>query len=58
MCLYTWGQCYAEESTATPLIYNDLVDKFWDEATGEWIDREKPPGAAILIFISEKEKTE
>ena len=51
VCLYTWGQCYAEESTATPLIYNDLVDKFWDEAAGEWTDREKPPGAAILIFI-------
>lgn len=57
VCLYTWGQCYAEKSTATPLIYNDLVDKFWDEATGEWIDREKPPGDAILIFIK-KEQTD
>lgn len=55
VCLYTWGQCYAEESTAIPLIYNDLVDKFWDEATGEWIDREKPPGDAILIFIKKEQ---
>lgn len=52
ICLYTYGQCYAEDNPSTPLIYNDLVDKFWDEDTGRWIDREKPPGDAILIFIS------
>lgn len=51
VCLYTYGQCYAEENTAYPLIYNDLVDKFWDEESGSWIDREKPPGDAILIFL-------
>ena len=58
VCLYTWGQCYAEESTATPLIYNDLVDKFWDEVTGAWIEKEKPPGDAILIFIKKEQSDE
>lgn len=51
-CVYTYGQCYAEDDPGTPLIYNDLVDKFWDEDTKRWIVREKPPGDAILIFIS------
>lgn len=50
-CLYAAGPCWAEDNPETPLIYNDLVDKFWSEETGEWITREKPPGDAILIFI-------
>lgn len=50
-CLYAAGPCWTEDNPETPLIYNDLVDKFWSEDTGEWITREKPPGDAILIFI-------
>ncbi|MCM1219490.1 MAG: hypothetical protein NC548_33845 [Lachnospiraceae bacterium] len=49
-CLYAAGPCWAEDPEV-PLIYNDLVDKFWSEESGEWITREKPPGDAILIFI-------
>ena len=41
-----------------PLIYNDIVDKFHDEAAGGWISKEKPPGAAILIFVRENKTTE
>ena len=50
-CLYAYGQCFAEDKPHTPLIYNKLVDKFWDEQTEMWIHREKPEGDAILIFI-------
>lgn len=50
-CLYAYGQCFAEDNPHTPLIYNKLVDKFWDEQTKMWIHREKPEGDAILIFI-------
>lgn len=50
-CLYAAGPCWIEDNPETPLIYNDFVDKFWSEETGEWITREKPPGDAILIFI-------
>lgn len=54
ICLYAYGQCFAEENPDNPLIYNDLVDKFWEEETGTWIDKEKPPGDAILIFVGGK----
>lgn len=50
-CLYAAGPSWDPDNPQPPLIYNDLVDKFWSEETGEWITREKPPGDAILIFI-------
>lgn len=49
-CLYVYGECFAEDAPNSPLIYNQLVDKFLDETTGKWTGREKPPGDAILIF--------
>lgn len=55
-CLYANAPCFIEGNPQIPFIYNTLVDKFWDESTGTWIDREKPPGEALLISISEKEK--
>lgn len=51
-CIYAYGQCFAEDPD-NPLIYNDLVDMFWDEAAGGWIKKEKPAGDAILIFIKQ-----
>lgn len=54
-CLYADGPCWDESNPRNPLIYNDLVDKFWDDGAGEWISREKPPGDAVLIFIQPKE---
>ncbi len=51
-CLYTTAENWNPENPVIPRIYNDLVDKFRDEKTGEWVDAEKPPGAAILIFIT------
>lgn len=54
-CLYITEPCLKVENPESPLIYNDLVDKFWNEDTKEWIDRDKPPGKAVLMFISEKE---
>lgn len=53
-CLYVAEGCFGLDNPQTPLIYNDIVDKFYDDAADRWINREKPPGAAILIFISEK----
>lgn len=50
-CLYAAGPSWDPDNPQPPLIYNDLVDKFWSEETGGWITREKPPGDAILIFI-------
>lgn len=54
ICLYADEPCWDEKAPRNPFIYNDLVDKFWDEDAGEWISREKPPGAAILIFIKQR----
>lgn len=58
VCLYIYGQCFHDTKPDNPLIYNDLVDKFYCEDTGSWIDREKPPGDAFLLYISGKEKTD
>lgn len=55
-CLYAAGPCWDEKNPQNPFIYNDLVDMFWDEGSGGWISREKPPGDAILIFIQPKEE--
>lgn len=55
-CLYAAGPSWDPDNPQPPLIYNDIVDKFYDEAAGGWISKEKPPGAAILIFISEKKE--
>jgi len=57
-CLYAAGPSWDPDSPQPPLIYNDIVDKFYDEAAGGWISREKPPGAAVLIFLREKGDTE
>lgn len=54
-CLYAAGPCWDIENPQNPLIYNDLVDMFWDEGNGGWKDMEKPPGDAVLIFIQPKE---
>lgn len=56
-CLYAAGPSWDPENPQPPLIYNDIVDKFYDEAAGGWISKEKPPGAAILIFIKSENKT-
>ena len=56
-CLYAAGPSWDPDNPQPPLIYNDIVDKFYDEATGGWISKEKPPGAAILIFIKSENKT-
>lgn len=60
-CLYITAENWDLENPVTPIIYNDLVDKFWDEEKGEWITAEKPSGNALLLFIvgeePEKEAT-
>lgn len=57
-CLYAAGLSWDPDNPQPPLIYNDIVDKFYDEAAGGWISKEKPPGAAILIFVKENKTTE
>lgn len=39
--LYASKDYWEANDPQNPLIYNDLVDKFWDKKTGTWIDREK-----------------
>lgn len=56
-CLYAASPSWDPDNPQPPLIYNDIVDKFYDEAAGGWISKEKPPGAAILIFIKSENKT-
>lgn len=57
-CLYTTAENWDPENPVIPKIYNDLVDKFYDEEVGVWRDPE--PGEreeALLIFIKgNKEK--
>ena len=51
-CLYTTADNWDPDNPVTPRIYNDLVDKFWKEETGEWITEDKPEVPALLIFIT------
>ena len=51
-CLYTTAENWDPDNPVTPRIYNDLVDKFWKEETGEWITEDKPEVPALLIFIT------
>ena len=51
ICLYLTEGCLAEDNPQTPRIYNSLVDKFWDEGTGEWIKDNAAKGDAILIYM-------
>lgn len=50
--LYTTAENWDPDNPVTPRIYNDLVDKFWKEETGEWITEDKPEVPALLIFIT------
>lgn len=54
-CAYVYAKCFAEEDPDDPLIYNTLIDRFWDKATGSWVEREKPEGIAIMFFPRESE---
>lgn len=51
-CLYCIGECFNENNPQTPRIYNSLVDKFYDDTTGEWIKADRTENA-ILIYIKE-----
>lgn len=51
-CLYTTAANWNEQNPVIPKLYNSLVDKFWDEERRAWVDKEKPPGAALLIFAN------
>ena len=57
-CLYTTAENWNPENPVIPKIYNDLVDKFYDETIKQW--RDPQPGEkkdALLIFIKgDKEK--
>lgn len=56
ICLYATEECFSENNPQIPRIYNSLVDKFWNDNTGEWnsgIESGKP---AVLIYIQGKGK--
>lgn len=52
-CLRATAECFTEEGVAVPKIYNTLMDKYWNEKTGEWekVDCDFEP--ALLIYIQE-----
>lgn len=54
-CLYITEPCL-QDPPETPAIYNDLVDKFWNEEKKDWEDRPKPEEPAVLMFISDKKE--
>lgn len=52
-CARAPAECWDIENPKTPRIYNDLVDKYYDEATGRWItDEAESKKPAILIFVN------
>ena len=55
MCLYAQQECFTVDNPQTPRIYNSLVDKFYNEETGEWTSDEVAKQPAILIYIQEGE---
>ena len=57
-CLYAAEPSWDPDNPQPPFIYNDIVDKFYDETASVWISKEKPPGAAIMIFVRESKITE
>lgn len=52
--LYVSKDCWESDNPQNPLIYNDLVDKFWDEGTETWIDEKKLPEGTVLIISSKR----
>lgn len=56
-CLYATAECFDLKDTKTPKIYNDLIDKFWDEETGTWREpRDDERQNALLIFVGDKKE--
>lgn len=56
-CLYATAECFDLEDTKTPKIYNDLIDKFWDEETKTWREpRDDERQNALLIFVGDKKE--
>ena len=54
-CLYAAGSSWDPDDPQPPLIYNNILDKFYNAETGRWERREKPPGAAVLLFLRDTE---
>lgn len=54
-CLYAAGPSWDPDDPQPPLVYNNILDKFYNMDSGKWEYREKPPGAAILIFLKDTE---
>jgi hypothetical protein len=50
ICLFVTKDCVGDHPR-TPRIYNSLVDKFFDQEKGEWIENEKSEKPALLIFL-------
>lgn len=57
-CLRATAECFDENSSTVPKIYNTLVDKFWNENTGEWEKVECAFEPALLIYTQEEKKDE
>ena len=54
-CLRATAECFDENSSIVPKIYNTLVDEYWNENTGEWGKVACAFEPALLIYIQEKE---
>lgn len=56
-CLYATIDCFNQEDPRSLRIYNDFVDKFWDEGQGKWIEP-APENRQPAILIVAKEENE
>lgn len=50
-CLFATAECFSEDDPHIPRVYNSLVDKFYVQETGEWIEDEESKKPALLIFV-------
>lgn len=55
-CLYAAGPSWDPDDPQPPLIYNNILGKFYNAESGRWEHREKPPGAAVLLFLRDRER--
>lgn len=52
-CIYAKAACLDAGTHEQPLIYNDIMDKFWNEQTKEWQTPEpgEKDGAVLQIYL-------
>ncbi len=52
-CLYAAGPSWDLNNPQPPLIYNDILDKVYESASGVWVKKPDIYKAAVLIYVKE-----